>query len=207
MTIATPEDALAVGRRLVADARHGSGARHARPRRHGAGPRRRPRGAGPDPAAAGLRHHRRGRHGPLGRRALPGRRGRLRRGRRAGERRGRAGGREDRRRAAVAAGDPPRPGRPPPARGRQAARPRSAGGRGPTPARGGAVDRLHQRLLRPPAPRPRPAAPPGRGPGRLPDRRAQLRRERAAGSRARAGRSTRKTPAPSCWRPWSAWTP
>ena len=42
------------------------------------------RGTGADAAAAGLRHHRRRRHGPGGGRALPGRRGRLRRGGRLG---------------------------------------------------------------------------------------------------------------------------
>ena len=84
------------------DARPGGGPRHARQGRHGPGSRRRPRRARADPAAPGLRHHRRRRHGPVGGRALPGRRGRLRRGGRAGQRRRRPGGREDRRRPADA---------------------------------------------------------------------------------------------------------
>ncbi len=56
-----------------------------------------------DPAAAGLRHHRRGRHGAGDRRPLPGRGGRLRRGRGARQRRRRPGSREDRRGPADAA--------------------------------------------------------------------------------------------------------
>ena len=158
MTIARPEDALG----SAADwssrwtwRRPGD----ARPRRHGAGPRRRPRRAGADPAAAGLRHHRRRRHGPVGRRPLPGQRGRLRRGRRAGERRGRPRGREDRRGALDPRGDPPRPDRAPSPRWLQAHGPRPTRRRGPaSPQAGqtvvftnGCFDLLHPghvRLLR-----------------------------------------------------------
>ena len=185
-----------------------SRAGHARPRRHGAGPRRRPRRAGADAAPAGLRHHRRGRHGPRGRRALPGQRGRLRRGRRAGERRRRAGGREDRRRAACRGRRSsatwsttigPRPASCSTARGWS---PRSAAGAqaGQTIVfTNGCFDLLHVghvRLLRA-----------GRGPGRLPRRRAQLRRERPPAQGAEPAAQSAKTPAPSCWRPWSASTP
>ena len=99
MTIAEPEDALRVGRKTRRGPRDGSRPGHARPRRHGAGPRRRPGRAVADPPPPGLRHHRRRRHGPRGRRPLPRLRGRLRRGRRARQRRGRPRGREVRRRS------------------------------------------------------------------------------------------------------------
>ena len=115
-----------------------------------------------DPAAAGLRHHRRGRHGPLGRRPLPGRRGRLRRGRRAwatspaawrSRRSASPCSRARRSSATCSTTTAPRP-----ASGSTARRLRR---RGRPPARGRADGRLHQRLLRPAPRRPRPPAPPG----------------------------------------------
>ena len=99
MTIARPEDALAVGRRLVEDLgmesvlvtldRDGMALVRADGRAE----------IVPTRPRAGVRHHRRGGHGPLRGRPLPGRRRRLRRGGRARQRRRGPGGREDRGRA------------------------------------------------------------------------------------------------------------
>ena len=75
MRITTPQEGLG-GRPRLLGLRRAVGHRHARSRRHGLGRSQRPRAALPRPAAAGLRHHRRGRHGALGAGLHAGRRGR-----------------------------------------------------------------------------------------------------------------------------------
>ena len=101
------------------------------------------------------------------------------------------------------AGDPPRPDRPPSARGLGKLLDRDAPARrGPPPPPGRPEDRLHQRLLRPAARRPRPPAPPGRRAGRLPGRRPQLRRQRPPPQGAEPAAQPPRTPAPRCWRRW-----
>ncbi len=104
-------------RRAARAARPGGGHRHARQGRHGAGPRDGRRRGVPDPAAAGLRHHRRRRHGAGRARHGPGRRRRLRPGHPPGQHRRRPGSREDRRRHRDARRDPARPARRRPAAG------------------------------------------------------------------------------------------
>ena len=109
---------------------------------------------------------------------------RLRRGGRARKRRRGPRGREDRGRPALPRGDPARPDRSPSRRGRQAARARVDRGRCPQAATGRAEGRLHQRLLRPAPRRPRPLAQRGGRAGRLPRRRDQFRRERPPAERS-----------------------
>ena len=108
-TLTTTDEALAAAAATSRHARPGSGHRHARQGRHGPGPPRRPAADLPDPAAAGLRHHRRRRHGAERARHGPGRRRRLRRRHPPGQRRRRPGGREDRRRHGDARRNPARP--------------------------------------------------------------------------------------------------
>ena len=121
---------------------------------------------------------------------------------------GRPGGREDRRRAALATGDPPRPARPPPPRGgasgsiarRWSPRSGAGGARGrrsssPTAASTCSTSATSACSARPPA---------------LGDFLVvglNCRRERPPPEGRRPARSTPRTPAPSCWRRWSASTP
>ena len=197
-TIRTVEEAIEVGRTLVATARDGRDPGDARPRRDGPGPRRWAEPRSSRPAPPGLRHHRRGGHGPLDRRPLPGRRGRLRRGRRAGERRGGAGGREDRRRPPDPARDPAGPDpAPAPEAGKllhdgallaEVARRRALGQK--IVFTNGCFDILHvghARLLRQ-----------AKAEGDALDRRGSTPTPASAASKGRPDRSTTKTPAPSC---------
>ena len=79
--------------------------------------------------------------------------------------------------------------------------------RGRPEATGGPDGRLHERLLRPPPRRPCPLAPRGGRAGRLPRRRAQLRRERPAAQGPDPPDQLARRTAPSCSRRWNASMP
>ncbi len=94
--------------------------------------------------------------------------------------RGRARGREVRRRAPGSCGSSSRPGRPSSSRRLKVPRPETPARRGPPPPPGGADGGLHQRLLRPAASGSCAAASRRGESGRFPGRRLKLRRQRAA---------------------------
>ena len=177
--ITTPQEGLEAGRRLL-DSASQSVHRHAGPRRHGLGRSLGPAPAVPRPAAAGVRHHRRRRHGAVRVGLHVGRRGRS--GRRpskwptwpAGWRS--SGWASCRSRAARSwpncSTASQRPAR------------RSCAWNSSTPrcdatAAGRQADRDDQRLLRPAAPRPRRLASGGPQAGRLPAGGRQQRPQRA----------------------------
>ena len=112
MRITTPQEGLDAARKLL-DFGVQSVIVTLRSRRHGLGRSPRPRAALPRPAAAGLRHHRRRRHGPLDAGLHAG--GRRRHGlrHRSGQRGRRLGSRTAGRRAALSPRDPRRIGRAP----------------------------------------------------------------------------------------------